>query len=108
MNLLKPARRISTTPTDVPPPLNTSNSLLLYDATSQKLSYTTENDLAELKKRKLVWKIEVPLLAKHVDIHIGFSREQDLGTVKLPTKVFLGRLLGWWECLYVIQGVEDV
>ncbi|KUJ08676.1 uncharacterized protein LY89DRAFT_764016 [Mollisia scopiformis] len=83
-------------------------SHLLYDTTTQKLSYITDEEATELRKRKILWRIEIPPFARKVDIQIGFSKERYAGSVWLPGMVVLGRLLGRWESLYAIEGWEDV
>jgi len=57
-----------------------------------------------------VWSIEVPPYKRKVDIHVAdtLMGEGYWGTVWLPAKVVLGRFVGWWDRVYVVEGVQDV
>lgn len=106
--LLNPSDRMATALSAFPPSVNEGSSLLLCNATTRKFSFITSQELAELQRRRIVWQVEVPFLARKVDIHIGFNGELHYDSGPLPRKVWIGRLLGWWEWMYVIEGWEDV
>lgn len=84
----------------------TSNSILLFNSTSMKFNYLSGHDLNDLRKNKLVWPVKVGVGA--MTISMGDEGEGTLLVVNLPTKVIMGRLLGWWTECWVVDGVEDV
>lgn len=87
---------------------HTPNKHLLYDATTQKLSFVTEAELIELRKSKILWTMFTPKGSRTMDVFLGFSHSRFVGTIELPEKVFWGRFFGWWEFLYVVEGAQDV
>jgi hypothetical protein len=87
---------------------NNPNKYLLYDAITQKLSFATEEELIEIRKSKIVCKLKTPLMSRTMDVMLGFGSDRFVGTIELPSKVFWGRMIGWWETLYVIEGCQDV
>ena len=85
-----------------------SNSILLYDTTAAHFSYISSSALVELKHRRLVNTVDIPLLSRQVKIYNGWKGEELVESVVLPTKVVMGRLLGWWDRCFVVEGWEDV
>jgi hypothetical protein len=94
----------------LPPISNSANTVLLFNVYTQKLSYIPLPELERLRGRKRVWSIEVPPYKRKVDIHVAdtLMGEGYWGTVWLPAKVVLGRFVGWWDRVYVVEGVQDV
>jgi hypothetical protein len=94
----------------LPPISNSANTVLLFNLSTQKLSYISLLELEHLKGRKRVWSIEVPPYKMKVDIHVAetLMGEGYWGSVWLPVKVVLGRFVGWWDRVYIVEGVQDV
>ena len=94
----------------IPPIPNSAKTALLFNLSTQKLSYISLLELEHLKSRKRVWSIEVPPYRRKVDIHVAdtLMGEGYWGSVWLPVKVVLGRFVGWWDRVYVAEGLQDV
>lgn len=92
----------------LPSTSSTSKNILLFNITSGKLSYVSSEDLRLLRMRKIVQSNSISLLALSVDIHTGLERQTRWGTLELPSRALLGRWMGWWKVLWVVEGVEDV
>jgi hypothetical protein len=96
------------------PPLpafsNSANTVLLFNLSTQKLTYVSLLELEHLKTQKRVWSIKVPPGKRKVDTHVADTLlgEGYWGSVWLPVKVVLGRLVGWWDRVYVAEGLQDV
>jgi len=86
---------------------NTTNSILLFNTRSQKFSYLSLGALSALRKRKGVWPVPVPVCARRIDIYAGGTGSVFWGRVELPRKVVVGRMLGWWDVVWVVEE-EDV
>ena len=61
-----------------------SNTIVLFSTTTQKLSYISAEELRQLKMRKFVHGVEIPLLALNMDIYMGLEGEKFWGNVELP------------------------
>jgi hypothetical protein len=83
---------------------NTANSILLFNTRSQKFSHLSVAELSELRKRKGVWPVPVPVCARRIDVSAaGGMRDVVCERVELPRKVVLGRMLGWWDVVWVVE-----
>ncbi len=47
-------------------------------------------------------------MTRYLELRTGGEGEVMLGNVALPIKVVVERLVGWWDRVYVVDGVEEV
>ncbi|KAE8451446.1 hypothetical protein EG329_004075 [Mollisiaceae sp. DMI_Dod_QoI] len=84
---------------------------LLFNITTQKLTYITMTELRALSAIKRVSSIYIPMWAHKLDIYtggegLGTSGCLSAGTVRLPLYVMFWRLFGWWERVWLVEGEE--
>ncbi len=51
-----------------------------------------------------MWPVPVPVCARRIDVSAaGGMRDVVCERVELPRKVVLGRMLGWWDVVWVVE-----
>lgn len=83
-----------------------SQKQLLFTTSTSRLSFVTPSELALLSEHQEVHAQPIPFFARQIGVSVHRRRDrpaQFWGTVDLPFQVVIGRLLGWWKVIYVVD-----
>jgi len=99
--------------------LSPTPAVLLYNLSQTQLYFYTQAELDLMRLSKSVYSIPVPVLRRKIDIYLPEQKgsegwfevgrlkqgevERYLSTIWLPRSIVLGRLMGRWEVIWVVE-----
>jgi hypothetical protein len=87
------------------------NTHLLFTTSTNSLSFVTSEDLTEIAEQNQIYQLTIPARSRKKEIYVRRRTDREpqfWGHIWLPYKVMLGRLLGLWTEISVVDGTVRV